>query len=61
MATPEGYREKEALAYLAGQVITDILWHSAAVEWNGETNEHYIHAWREGGVVKSIVGRKGNG
>jgi len=58
MLTPEGYREKEDVREVLADVVITCLWNPEVTETCGETDKHYIRAWKEEGMVKAEIRRK---
>ena len=58
MTTWEWLHEKKAVKEVVGELVIDCLWNPQVTEACGETNEHYIKVWRDGGIIKAEISRK---
>ena len=58
MLTPNGRKERENIKEIIGDLVVACLWHPEMTEAHGETANHILRAWREGGIVKAEVKSK---
>ena len=53
------YNEREAVMSIVADLVITCLWQPEVVEAHGETLEHDIITWRDNGIVRAEVKRKG--
>jgi len=53
------YNEREAVMAIVADLVITCLWEPEVNEAHGETSEHDIRTWRDGGMVRAEVKRKG--